>query len=196
MKALKVFLRDFYGRPNLVESFRFPRVPFRPISIPSRNEIIEAYQRLDNLRDRALFLMFASTGLRSSKILSLQLKDIDLSKRMVSSSLDSSSTKRRWVSFWNKEADIVLRQYLSSRKDEEPRVFPLTNLKTFKRCGIKPQTLRQWFSCEMGRLGVQDRYVDAFCGRVPRSVLARHYTDFSPETLKEIYDQAKLKVLS
>jgi len=24
------------------------------------------------------------------------------------------------------------------------------------------------------RLGVSDRYVDAFCGRVPRSVLVRH----------------------
>jgi intergrase/recombinase len=48
----------------------------------------------------------------------------------------------------------------------------------------------------MGRLRVPDRYVDAFCGRVPRSVLARHYTDFSPEKLKEIYEKANLKVLS
>jgi hypothetical protein len=48
----------------------------------------------------------------------------------------------------------------------------------------------------MGKLGLADRYVDAFCGRVPRSVLARHYTDFSPERLKEIYDKAGLKVLS
>ena len=47
----------------------------------------------------------------------------------------------------------------------------------------------------MGRLGIPDRYVDAFCGRVPRSVLARHYTDFSPGKLKEIYDKANLRVL-
>jgi intergrase/recombinase len=67
-----------------------------------------------------------------------------------------------------------------------------------KKTGINitPQILREWFACEMGRLGVPDRYVDAFCGRVPRSVLARHYTDFSPEKLKEIYDKANLKVLS
>jgi len=45
-------------------------------------------------------------------------------------------------------------------------------------------------------MGVQDRYVDAFCGRTPKSVLARHYSDYSPETLKEIYDEAGLKVLS
>jgi len=51
------------------------------------------------------------------------------------------------------------------------------------------------FCSEMGELGVADRYVDAFCGRVPRSVLARHYTDFSPERLKRIYDGAGLRVL-
>jgi len=56
---------------------------------------------------------------------------------------------------------------------------------------------REWFICEISKLGVPDRYVDAFCGRVPRGVLAwRHYTDFSPEKLKEIYDKAGLKVLS
>jgi len=47
----------------------------------------------------------------------------------------------------------------------------------------------------MGRLGIADRYVDAFCGGVPRSVLARH-TDFGSDRLKEIYDGARLKVLS
>jgi intergrase/recombinase len=35
----------------------------------------------------------------------------------------------------------------------------------------------------MGELGVQDRYIDAFCGRVSKSVLARHYTDYSSERL-------------
>ena len=61
---------------------------------------------------------------------------------------------------------------------------------------ITHKMLRNWFCCEMGRLGVPDRYIDAFCGRVPRSILARHYTDYSPEGLKAIYDRAELKVLS
>jgi hypothetical protein len=30
---------------------------------------------------------------------------------------------------------------------------------------------------------------------VPKSVLARHYTDFSPEELKEVYEKAGLDVL-
>jgi hypothetical protein len=34
-----------------------------------------------------------------------------------------------------------------------------------------------------------------FCGRVPASVLARHYSDFSPEALKEIYKRAGISIL-
>lgn len=30
---------------------------------------------------------------------------------------------------------------------------------------------------------------------VPRTVLAKHYTDFSPSKLKEVYEKAGLKVL-
>jgi len=54
---------------------------------------------------------------------------------------------------------------------------------------ISPQKLREWICNEMGRLGVGDRFIDAYCGRVPRTVLAQHYTDFSPERLKEVYDR-------
>ena len=49
---------------------------------------------------------------------------------------------------------------------------------------------------KMVRLGVSETHVDAFCGRVPKSVLARHYTDFSSEKLIEIYKKACLKVLA
>jgi hypothetical protein len=79
------------------------------------------------------------------------------------------------------------------RTNKKHRIF----LETRKKTGIDitPQTLREWFACEMGKLGVQDRYFDAFC-RVPRSILAEYYTDFSPEKLKKIYDEANLNVLA
>jgi len=60
---------------------------------------------------------------------------------------------------------------------------------------ISPQKLRQWFCSEMLRLGVSETYVDAFCGRVPKSVLARHYTDFSPQKLEAVYTKPKMKIL-
>lgn len=56
--------------------------------------------------------------------------------------------------------------------------------------------IRKWFCNEMGRLGVQDRYVDAFCGQVPKSVLAKRYSDFGPDKLKAIHENAKLRILN
>ena len=47
----------------------------------------------------------------------------------------------------------------------------------------------------MGELGVPDRFIDIFQGRVPRSVLAKHYTGKGTRLLKEIYDKADLKIL-
>jgi intergrase/recombinase len=61
---------------------------------------------------------------------------------------------------------------------------------------ITPQKLRQWFCSEMMRLGMSETYIDALCGRVPNSVLARHYTDFSPGKVQEIYAKAGLTALS
>jgi len=71
-------------------------------------------------------------------------------------------------------------------------------IKESEKVGVKvsPQVLREWFCQTMGELGVPDRFVDAFCGRVPKSVLGKRYTDYSPQRLKEIYYGAGLKVLS
>jgi hypothetical protein len=45
----------------------------------------------------------------------------------------------------------------------------------------------------MGILYVSDRYIDAFCCRVPKSILARNSTDYTPDRLKAIYEEADLK---
>jgi len=69
---------------------------------------------------------------------------------------------------------------------------------TSEKTGVKvsPQVLREWFCQTMGELGVPDRFVDAWCGRVPKSMLGKRYTDYNPQRLKQIYDGAGLKVLS
>jgi intergrase/recombinase len=60
---------------------------------------------------------------------------------------------------------------------------------------ITIQKLHRWFATEMSRCGVDAKYIDAFVGRTPSSVLEKHYLDYSPERLKEIYDEAGLTVL-
>jgi integrase len=200
LKAMRVFFRDYLKRPELVSSFQLPKSVFKPKQIPSREEIVRFYQGLERPRDKALFLMYCTTGLRYREVLDLKTSDVDFEKRMVLPNIDSSTTKQRWVSFFNSETENALREYLESRTDNNSRLFPLELPEIFRRefNGVKihAQLLRDWFCCEMGSLGVQDRYVDAFCGRVPQSILARHYTDYSPERLKEVYERTGLKVLN
>ncbi len=103
------------------------------------------------------------------------------------------------------KAQLTIKHMLRSarRTDENPKLFPMSRVieeklwhKEIEKTGLRitPQLLRDWFCDEMGNKGVQDRYIDAFCGRVPKSVLARHYSDFSPEKMRRVYKKAKLKI--
>jgi integrase/recombinase XerD len=204
IKAFKLFFRDFLEKPQLVASFKFPSQPFRPKIIPSKHHLQKFFHALSTPKDRALFLLYATTGLRRNEVLSLTISDIDFNNKRVLPKKHSNRTKHTWLSFFNNETKDALKQYLATRNDSNPKLFPMArakirkiweNARTQTQLTITPQVLRVWFACEMARLKVADRYVDAFCGRTPRSVLARNYTDYSPEKLKEIYDNARLTVL-
>jgi len=206
LKGLKVFFRDFMQMPQVVVSFKFPKRVYAPKQVPSKEDLQRFFNALDDDRDRAIFLMYATSGLRKSELLGLNLDDIDLENRLIipKNAHTTGTTKNTWATCFNEEAQTYLRQYLESRKTSEKRLFPIseTTLRrifrgTRKRTGldIRPQVLREWFCCQLGELGVPDRYVDALCGRTPKSVLARHYTDYSPDKLKRIYDKANLAVL-
>ncbi|UCH70870.1 MAG: tyrosine-type recombinase/integrase, partial [Candidatus Bathyarchaeota archaeon] len=152
-----------------------------------------------------MFLGYGVTGLRRSDIMHLMKTELNLEKRMILKN-NGSRTKHRLITFYNGELAELLEPYLDFREDDNARVFPVSKGKTFPKywynaqsktgLSITPKDLRDWFCVEMTDLNVPDRYIDAFCGRVPKSILARHYTDYSPERLKRIYDKANLRVLS
>jgi len=204
LKPIKLFYQ-FIGHPEVLASFKFPKPAFKLKDVLTKGERQRFYSFMPTLRYRALFLFYASTGLRLMEVLELARDDIEFSTGMVRPHPHSGESKRSYLSFFNLECSKVLKQYLGERTDQDTRLFP-TDASTVhdvfkevsKESGIKitPKKLRDWFCSEMGELGVPDRFVDAFCGRVPFSVLARHYTDYSPNRLKQIYDKAKLTLLA
>jgi len=204
--ALKRFFWDFLKRPEVVESFKFVKVINGMVEVPTTEELRRFFAALETDCDRALFLFYATTGLRRSEALSLRKEDIDPVTRKVTASQahENYSTKNAGITFYNGEAADYLNRYLAQRADRDERLFPVNEdflRKHFKKAGLRsgvritPQKLRDWFCQTMGELGVPDRFVDAFCGRVPASVLARRYTDYRPDRLKAIYDKAGLRVL-
>jgi site-specific recombinase XerD len=204
LKPLKAFFRDFMRQPEAVASFKFRKIALAPVVIPTKEQLRKFYQALRTPIARALFLTYASSGLRKMELLSLSKDSIDWEKRMIVPKCHSGETKKSWVAFFNEEAELALREYLATRKDNNPKVFrisPQNFIDIWKYASqesgvhVTPQVLREWFCDEMGKLGVPDRYVDAFCGRVPASVLAKRYSDFAPEKLKEIYEKSSIKIL-
>jgi integrase len=194
--------------PHLVESFKFPKRTYLPKTVPSKEELRRFFEALDEDRDRAFFLLAATSGLRRSELLNLSLDDLDLENRTVipRHAHENGSTKNSWVSCFNNEALSYLQRYLDNRPtDNDKRLWIVGETafrKAFNRANkktglhITPQVLRFWVANEMSRLGMSDRFIDALQGRTPRSILARHYSDFSVERLKEAYDKANLTVLT
>jgi len=202
-------LRVLYGRfldSDLAQCFKVPQSTPHLIVIPTKGQLHSTYENLHGLELRAAFSVLASSGLRRHEFLELTWAQIDMEGMMViPPSRQISQTKFQWVTFFNHEAKKALEELRHVEYTcPSERIFRFSGdfmMRKFKEASaptgfkITPQVLRDWFCCEMGRLGVPDRYIDAFCGRIPRSVLARHYTDYSPERLKEIYDKVGLRVL-
>jgi integrase len=206
LMALKLFFRDFLKAPEVIASFKFPHQVFKPKQILSKDQLEQFYNCLETPKEKALFMLYVTTGLRRDEILTLEPEDVDFENRMITPKNHRGETKKSWVSFYNEEAEIVLKGYLATKKhSRSERLFPMQREEVVDiwkvaqdktSINITPQKLRQWFCSEMLRLGVSETYVDAFCGRVPKSILARHYTNYSPDKLKQIYNKATLKILN
>jgi integrase len=202
LKALRYFAR-FLDSPHLVEDFRMVPTDYPLKEIPTLAQVRRGFSALDSTQDKALYLFFATTGLRRGEVLGLKRDQVDLETRAVRPNHFTRS-KRSGITFFNEETGLWLEKYLSRREDDDPRLFLISD-RQFKRiwkraseaAGVKitPQVLRAWVASELGERGVPDRYVDILAGRAPRSVIARHYTGLEFERLKRVYDGARLKIL-
>jgi len=213
IKGFRRFFRDYLECPELVSSFRLPYIRrgeggrLKELWFTKR-DLQRVYYALGKSknpeRNQALFLLYATTGLRRLELLELQPRHIDWSLRSIILDLDRG-TKKTGITFFNQEAEVALKR-MDLPASEDERIFKIRGpgvkwvlKRASRRCGVNPpitpQALRVWFSYEMGKLGVPDRYIDIFQGRVPNSMLAQFYTPRGLRELKEVYDKAGLKVL-
>jgi len=204
LKALRILIRDYLGKGELIKSFAFPHIGYEYKEVPTKEQFKRFFQALDSPMSRCLALLYATSGLRRDEVRKLRIKDLDRANRMIKPADETSRTKGRFVSFWNSECDKVLNEHLgeSNGQDPETRLFSISAFEVnriFKKASeksgvkIKPTDLRRFFATEMSRLGVSETYINCYQGRLPRSVLSRHYLDLSKERLKEVYDKADLK---
>lgn len=204
-------VRVIYGRyfdQEIAKSFRVPESSPAPKEVPGKAGLRRIYDQLEEESVRAAFLVLASSGLRRGELMRLTPGQLERATRTIHppKEKENRKTKRQWVTFYNKEAEEALKKLEFEKREPGEKIFdfhPSTLTKKLKRASSRagtvrttPQVLRVWFADQMNRLGVADRYIDALCGRTPKSVLAKHYTDFSPRRLREVYEEAGLEVLN
>ncbi len=206
ISAFKAYFRDYKGLA-FMDGYRHPKSPLRMKEEISPSRVKRFIEAIDKTAVKCVALFLATSGLRKGEVLSLGETDINRGLRCIIPNCHSGKTKHSGISFYNSEAEACLSEFemLKTRvQRRSKKLFPIsgeTFIRSWSRARekssviLKPKDLRDFFSQEMGKVFVPDRYIDIFQGRAPKSVLAKHYNPHGIEMLKEIYDKADLRVL-
>ena len=145
----------------------------------SYEEIIYLRENLKNLRDKAIFELLLSSGMRVGELVSLNHKDLNMTERTVI--VHGKGDKEREV-FFNELAKVSINRYLESRDDTNPALFVtinrphtrlgVTGVETMlrnvgKRAGVNkvhPHRFRRHFATSMIHKGVHIEQVQKLLG--------------------------------
>lgn len=199
LKALRKYLRDFLKLGNWINDFDFSKTKAKIKNIPSDQEISQFVEFLDTPFN-LIFLMLYNSGLRIGEMMGIKVRDIDFATNMINvSNIHEGYTKSAWISFFTKQTASYLEQYIQYHSlSDDSRLFAMSERSVqnaFKEASeileiaINPHLLRTVFAEKCTTAGIADKHIDAFCGRIPQGVLAKHYTDYSPSKLREVYDK-------
>jgi integrase len=170
-------------------------------------EVRGFFNSLQSLQAKTFFLLSITTGLKKGEILSLKLSDLDLGNRMLTPRLSAGTTQKSWVSFYNEEAADYLSKYVDSLpgEAESDKLFPAAaasfraDWKQAQRetgLALRVKSLRKLYQKQMISNGVPVAYLNALRGKALKNAGAGTGVDLSSAKLKEVYDGAKLKILS
>ena len=150
-----------------------------------------------------IFLILLTSGLRVGEVLKLQESDINLETNMIdASNIHKGNTKSAWISYVTAQTSDYLESFIESGIDysENPNLFSLsynTVQEAFQKVSlqtgifIKPHFLRTIFTEKCTQADIEGKYIDAFCGRIPKKVLEANYTIYSPQSLSNQYQKVE-----
>ncbi len=207
----------------LLEQGKLERNPFKLLPAPKREKILpkflsvpETERLLDTAaqskhfaaRDKALFELIYSSGLRRSEVTGLRVKDIDFFNGIVK--VFGKGAKERLVPVTD-AALHALKTYLACRKNPQPEdalflnkngkpltgdglayIFKNTAIASHLARKVTPHSLRHSFATHLLNNGCDLRSLQEMLGH--KSLAATQvYTHVSLEKLKSVYDHAHPK---
>jgi len=199
IKALRKFIRNYLQLGNWINKFVFSREKARIKKAISTNEQLALFCTKLDYEIQIIFLILVTSGLRIGEVLSLDIDDVNFETNMIDASkVHKSNTKSSWISFMTNQVSEYVQSYVeSSYTDKLFLVSYKTVQENFQRISeetgikIKPHLLRTVFTEKCTQAGLEEKYIDAFCGRISQNVIRKHYTDYSPEAMRRHYDRVE-----
>ena len=199
LKALRKFIRDYLSLGNWINEFEFSKEKAKlKKSIPNDEQLALFCSKLDYPM-QMIFLILVTSGLRIGEVMSLEIDNINFETNLIDASkVHKSDTKSSWISFMTNQTSEFVASYVESLDYE--KLFSLSYKsvqenfqKVSEETGIKikPHLLRTVFTEKCTQAGIEEKYIDAFCGRISQNIIRKHYTDYSPEAMRRHYDKVE-----
>jgi len=205
ISAFKAYFRDYKGL-RWMDGYKHPSGPLKIKEEIEPEKVRRFIEAIDDIGVKCFALFLATSGLRKSEVWNLRKSDVIRELRAIIPNSHSGKTKRSGISFYNEEAEKALLEFEKSMnpwQSKSDKLIPISRMRLYyawkraqEKSGIhlRPKDLRDFFSQEMGKALIPDRFIDIFQGRAPKNILAKHYTPQGIKMLREIYDKANLKV--
>lgn len=170
-----------------------------------KSECNTANKHLMNLRNKVILALLYSSGLRVSELVTLQTDNVDLHERTMR--IRGKGEKDRIVLF-DDETKVLIEEYIEKKPNEDeylfvnrsgnhltPRYIQMMIKTHAEKAGIKkkvtPHILRHSFATHLLKNGVDIRAIQQLLGHSNLST-TQIYTSVDMQTLKNVYDRAKL----
>jgi site-specific recombinase XerD len=201
LAAVRSFLRSALGPERVPDAALAPRRPRRLPDAPKLDEVDAILDRLDGgsplaLRNRALFELVYSAGLRSAEAVALDLADVDFEQEAVR--VLGKGGKERVVPL-GEEAALRLVHYLREGRPQLARgacdaVFLSTrgrrlDTSTLRRVLPHPHRLRHAFATHLLEGGADLRTIQELLGHASLST-TQVYSHVDGRRLRKVYDHS------
>ena len=116
----RTLLLENIVRRNPVKKIERIKVPYRLKKPFTKEEIILMRMHINNLRDKAIFEMLLSSGVRVGELSHMKISDLNFDDNSIY--VVGKGNKERKV-YFSEECKVVLKMYLKERDDNNPYLF-------------------------------------------------------------------------
>ncbi len=194
---IRAFLK-FINHP-LADHIELPKIPRQKKIVVKPRDIRQILTEADSklkeryaLKVKSATILSATSGIRAEELYLLTVDDIDLENRTIYIRAEIAKDYEDRVTFFSREAQEVLQEYLSVAKPDKPLFSKKSLLYHFGKLNtsLRMKHMRKFFSQQSDRLGMPTAVKKILMGHSMRNDVDLGYYDFQDEEeLKKIYDK-------